>query len=53
MTTIKQTMLRVPENVYNKLKDEANRRGISVNELICLVLFDFVNTSSIQTRFLC
>ena len=41
MTTIKQTMLRVPDHIYNKLKDEANRRGISVNELICLVLFDF------------
>lgn len=53
MPTIKQTVLRVPDHIYNKLKDEANRRGISVNELICLVLFDFVNTSSIQTRFLC
>lgn len=53
MITIKTTMLRVPDHIYNKLKEEADRRGIRVNELICLVLFDFVNTFSKQTQSLC
>ena len=53
MATIKTTALRVPEHVYNELKNEADKRGISVNELICLVLFDFVHTSSIQIQFPC
>ena len=53
MITIKQTTLRIPDHVYNKLKNEANRRGITVNELICLVLFDFVSISSKRIQSPC
>lgn len=53
MTTIKQTVLRVPDHIYNKLRAEAKKRGIRVNELICLALFDFVNTFSKRTQFPC
>ena len=44
MATIKNTVLRVPAHIYNKLKAEADRRGISVNELICYLLFEIVDT---------
>lgn len=34
-----QTGLRIPENQYERLKDKADRMGVSINQLV-LVLVD-------------
>lgn len=34
-----QTGLRIPENQYNRIKERADRMGVSINQLI-LVLVD-------------
>lgn len=34
-----QTGLRIPENQYNRIKEQADRMGVSINSLI-LILID-------------
>ncbi len=34
-----QTGLRIPENQYNRIKEQADRMGVSINQLI-LILVD-------------
>lgn len=34
--------LRVPEDLYRQLKQQAERRGISINALILNAIWDFI-----------
>lgn len=38
---IERISLRLPMQTKEKLEDEAQKRGVSVNSLICYILFNF------------
>lgn len=44
-----QTTLRLPENLYRKLKEDAKQRGVSWNAYVISILWDFPNKATKQT----
>lgn len=42
MAEKKQVLIRITEELHQKLKDEADKRGISVNALVATVLWKHV-----------
>lgn len=38
---IERITLRLPEDTKQKLEREAQRRGVSVNSIICSILYDY------------
>lgn len=51
--SIKQMTLRIPEALYEKLKREAECRGVSLNEFICFQLDKISSTAEGQTQSPC
>lgn len=41
-----QTTLRLPENLYRILKDDAKQRGLSWNAYVINILWDFLNKTT-------
>lgn len=44
----KQITLRLPDDIYGLIKKEAERRGISVNEIIILGIVDYLRICPIR-----
>ncbi len=38
---IERITLRIPKSVKNKLEQEAELKGVSLNSLICTILFNY------------
>lgn len=37
----KQITLRLPEELYGLIKQEAERKGMQVNEILSIILYDY------------
>lgn len=53
MGTITQMTLRLPASLHERLKEEAKRRGVSLNEFICYQLALISGTAAKQTQSPC